>query len=96
MLKLFVDADTNMDGLVSRAHFSQLVDAAAKIPRDYGYAPPDSEMYKNAKEKEQARSVNFSIRVQPSTDLSLYFVQDCYVRLYGHQTLWRHHLRCMA
>ena len=29
LLKLFVDADTNKDGLVSRASFSKLIDAAA-------------------------------------------------------------------
>merc|ERR1739849_44207 len=29
LLKLFVDADTNKDGLVSKASFSKLIDAAA-------------------------------------------------------------------
>merc|ERR1712243_309187 len=38
LLKIFVDADTNRDGLVSKASFSQLVDAAASMPRAYGYA----------------------------------------------------------
>ena len=46
LLKLFVDADTNKDGLVSRASFSKLIDAAAAMPRAYGYAPEDSELYK--------------------------------------------------
>ena len=44
LLKMFVDADTNYDGLVSRESFSKLVDKAASIPRAYGYAPPDSEL----------------------------------------------------
>merc|ERR1712121_625366 len=39
LLKLFVDADTNKDGLVSKASFSKLIDAAAAMPRAYGYAP---------------------------------------------------------
>merc|ERR1712048_1293451 len=46
LLKMFVDADTNYDGLVSRDSFSILIDKAASIPRAYGYAPPDSELYK--------------------------------------------------
>ena len=46
LLKLFVDADTNKDGLVSKASFSKLIDAAAAMPRAYGYAPEDSELYK--------------------------------------------------
>merc|ERR1711939_1105422 len=33
LLKLFVDADTNKDGLVSKASFSKLIDAAATLPR---------------------------------------------------------------
>merc|ERR1712243_550995 len=37
LLKLFVDADTNKDGLVSKASFSQLIDAAETLQRAYGY-----------------------------------------------------------
>ena len=55
----FVDADTNKDGLVSRASFSKLIDMAASIPRKYGYAPLDSEMYKTEVEKEDARKKMF-------------------------------------
>merc|ERR1712126_724352 len=51
LLKLFVDADTNKDGLVSRASFSKLTDAAAAMPRAYGYAPEDSALYKTEAEK---------------------------------------------
>merc|ERR1711994_991801 len=46
LLKLFVDADTNKDGLVSKASFSKLIDAAATLPRVYGYAPADADLYK--------------------------------------------------
>merc|ERR1712033_54488 len=55
LLKLFVDADTNRDGLVSKASFSKLIDAAAAMPRAYGYAPDDSDLYK----KEAARQKMF-------------------------------------
>merc|ERR1712208_139865 len=39
LLKMFVDADTNKDGLVSKTSFSKLIDMAASIPRICGYAP---------------------------------------------------------
>merc|ERR1711868_202226 len=55
LLKLFVDADTNKDGLVSKASFSKLIDAAAAMPRAYGYAPADSELYKTEHEKDASR-----------------------------------------
>merc|ERR1712227_145998 len=54
LLKLFVDADTNRDGLVSKASFSKLIDAAAAMPRAYGYAPEDSALYKTEAEKDAA------------------------------------------
>merc|ERR1712157_22147 len=51
LLKIFVDADTNRDGLVSKASFSKLIDAAASMPRAYGYAPADSDLYKTERKK---------------------------------------------
>merc|ERR1712098_218591 len=59
LLKLFVDADTNKDGLVSKASFSKLIDAAATMPRAYGYAPLDAELYKTEAEKDAARQKMF-------------------------------------
>merc|ERR1712025_1090918 len=59
LLKIFVDADTNRDGLVSKASFSKLVDAAASMPRAYGYAPADSDLYKTGEEKDVARQKMF-------------------------------------
>merc|ERR1711915_883941 len=59
LLKIFVDADTNKDGLVSKASFSKLIDAAATMPRAYGYAPADSELYKTDAEKDAARHKMF-------------------------------------
>ena len=56
---MFVDADTKKDGLVSRGSFSKLVDMAASIPRMYGYAPADADLYKTEVEKEQARQKMF-------------------------------------
>merc|ERR1712098_775804 len=59
LLKLFVDADTNKDGLVSKASFSKLIDAAATMPRAYGYAPADADLYKTEAEKDAARQKMF-------------------------------------
>ena len=59
LIKMFVDIDTNRDGLVSRGSFSKLIDMAASIPRKYGYAPMDAELYKTEVEKEQARQKMF-------------------------------------
>merc|ERR1711926_33595 len=59
LLKLFVDADTSKDGLVSKASFSKLIDAAATMPRAYGYAPADEELYKTDAEKDAARQKMF-------------------------------------
>merc|ERR1712221_28167 len=63
LLKMFVDADTNKDGLVSKASFSKLIDAAASLPRAYGYAPEDSELYKTGAEKDAARQKMFDSMV---------------------------------
>merc|ERR1712058_185412 len=59
LLKMFVDADTNKDGPVSKSSFSKLIDAAASLPRAYGYAPEDSELYKTEAEKDAARQKMF-------------------------------------
>ena len=59
LLKMFVDADTNKDGLVSRASFSNLIDEAAAMPRAYGYAPTDADMWKNQQEKDASRQKMF-------------------------------------
>merc|ERR1712235_105879 len=59
LLKMFVDADTNKDGLVSKSSFSKLIDAAASLPRAYGYAPEDSELYKTETAKDAARQKMF-------------------------------------
>merc|ERR1712243_441658 len=59
LLKLFVDADTNKDGLVSKGSFSKLIDAAATMPRAYGYAPADADLYKTEAKKDAARQKMF-------------------------------------
>ena len=48
-------ADTNTDGLVSKAFFSKLLVMAVGIPILYGYSPADVDLYKTEQKKEQAR-----------------------------------------
>merc|ERR1711939_838366 len=59
LLKIFVDADTNKDGLVSKASFSKPIDEAATMPRAYGFAPADADLYKTEAEKDAARQKMF-------------------------------------
>ena len=66
---MFVDTDTNKDDLVSRGPFSKLIDMAASIPRMYGYAPTDAELYKTEDEKEQARRKTFDSMDFKGTDV---------------------------
>merc|ERR1712200_9602 len=67
LLKMFAEADTNNDGLVSKESFSKLVDAAGALPRAYGFAPKDSELYKTEKDKEEARKKMFDSMDKKST-----------------------------
>jgi Ca2+-binding EF-hand superfamily protein len=48
---------------------SKLIDMAASIPRMYGYAPVDSELYKTEQEKEQARMKMFDSMDLKSTGM---------------------------
>merc|ERR1712183_1220079 len=59
LLKMFVDADTNKNGLVSKASFSKLIDMAASIPRMYGYAPSDGELYRSEEDKDKSMQLLF-------------------------------------
>ena len=60
LVKMFIDADTNKDDLVSKASINKLVDMTASIQRMYGYAPKDSELFLNEHEKEFARKKMFN------------------------------------
>mmetsp|Transcript_106089 Transcript_106089/g.330912 ORF Transcript_106089/g.330912 Transcript_106089/m.330912 type:complete len:463 (+) Transcript_106089:87-1475(+) len=45
LLKCFTDADNNFDGRVGYLEFDTLIDAAAFLPRRFGYAPTTPELY---------------------------------------------------
>jgi len=55
LLKMFVDADTNEDGLVSKGSFSKCMDMLLITFQMFGYAPCDADVYKTEEEKEKAR-----------------------------------------
>ena len=63
LLQLFIDADTNKDGLVSKASFFKLFDAAETLSRIYEYAPADFKLYQT--EAEDAARQN-SVRLNGS------------------------------
>merc|ERR1712215_55100 len=79
LLKMFVDADTNKDGLVSKASFSKLIDMATSNFRIYGYAPEDAELYKTEEEKDKARQKMFESMDLKSTGVITF---DEWVKFY--------------
>ena len=54
------DVATNKDDLVSKESFSNFIDMATSIPRMYGYAPTNTELYKTEDEMKQARGKMFN------------------------------------
>merc|ERR1711970_814831 len=79
LLKMFVDADTNKDCLVSKASFSKLMDIATSIFRIYGYAPDDVELYKTEEERDKARQKMFESMDLKSTGVITF---DEWVKFY--------------
>ena len=63
LLQLFIDADMNKDGLVGKASFFKLFDAAETLSRIYEYAPADFKLYQT--EAEDAARQN-SVRLNGS------------------------------
>jgi Ca2+-binding EF-hand superfamily protein len=59
LLKCFTDADTNYDGLIDAADFDDMVDFAAALPRQFGFAPSTIELYKTTEGKTKAREAFF-------------------------------------
>jgi Ca2+-binding EF-hand superfamily protein len=45
LLKCFTDADNNFDGRVGFQDFDMLIEAAASLPKRFGYAPSTPELY---------------------------------------------------
>ena len=51
---------TDKDGKVTNAHFDNLIEEAAELPRKYGYAPKTEDMYRNDHVRRQARAQQFA------------------------------------
>lgn len=90
LLKMFADADTNNDGLVSQESFSKLVDAAGALPRAYGFAPQDSDLYKTVEDKERARKKMFD-SMDKKVNMFLNLLDNLLNIVYVDH--WCHHLR---
>merc|ERR1712241_882102 len=55
----FVRADMDLDGRVTMAHFDNLIEEAAELPRMYGYAPKSEAMYSSSPLRIAARQKQF-------------------------------------
>jgi hypothetical protein len=55
----FTRADTNLDGKIRVDQMDALVDDAAALPRQYGFAPTNEAMYKSEAERKAARAKMF-------------------------------------
>mmetsp|Transcript_76131 Transcript_76131/g.176600 ORF Transcript_76131/g.176600 Transcript_76131/m.176600 type:complete len:408 (-) Transcript_76131:266-1489(-) len=60
LLKRFTDADSNFDGRVGYLEFETLIDAAAFLPRRFGYAPSIPELYGNDFDRVRQRLALFN------------------------------------
>merc|ERR1711953_943560 len=55
----FVRADSDKDGRVTVAHFDDMIEEAAQLPRMYGYAPNSEDMFSNQALRKAARDKQF-------------------------------------
>mmetsp|Transcript_74102 Transcript_74102/g.176518 ORF Transcript_74102/g.176518 Transcript_74102/m.176518 type:complete len:334 (-) Transcript_74102:2-1003(-) len=78
----FVQADRNKDGRVDAGEFDGLVELAAKLPRDVGFAPSASELYPSLEDRIEARDDIFR-RVDRSSSGSINF-EDWLSFCYSH------------
>jgi len=60
LLKCFTQVDTDFDGLISSADFDSMVDAAASMPRRFGFAPTVAELFQSPEQKLQSRMALFA------------------------------------
>mmetsp|Transcript_68132 Transcript_68132/g.154181 ORF Transcript_68132/g.154181 Transcript_68132/m.154181 type:complete len:387 (-) Transcript_68132:205-1365(-) len=60
LLKCFTDADNNFDGRLGYLEFETLIDAAAFLPRRFGYAPSTPELYSSDFDRVKQRLALFN------------------------------------
>lgn len=59
LLECFTEADSDFDGLVGADGFDFMVERAVQLPRKFGYAPTQQEVYPSAEARMQARALEF-------------------------------------
>ena len=59
LVRCFCDADVNYDGKINPDEFSGLIKVAAKLPRLYGWAKNEEDMFNNEEEKKLSREEYF-------------------------------------
>merc|ERR550532_2777175 len=59
LLKCFTTADSDFDGKIGLGEFDAMVEAAANLPRRFGFAPTVSEMFNTPDERIKARRALF-------------------------------------
>jgi len=71
LTRCFFDADDDYDGLVNFRGFDQMVSVAAQVPRRFGFAPLEWEMFSTKEELESARLALFDSLRQDQAKISL-------------------------
>jgi len=61
LLSTFVEADKDNDGKVNLQEFDGMIDIAASYPRQFGFAPPTSKLYKSTAERMEVRGKMFQV-----------------------------------
>lgn len=59
LLDVFLEADTDFDGLVGHERFDYMIERAAMLPRKFGLAPSETETYPTAEARRAAREAEF-------------------------------------
>merc|ERR1712066_126095 len=71
LLRCFSDADASLSGRITAVEFDGLIDIAAAAPRNFGFAPQASEMFKSVDERKKARKALFkAINADGSGEIS--------------------------
>ena len=72
LMRCFIRADTDFDGKVFIDQFDDLIEQAAALPRKYGLAPKDTDMYPTEEARKAARAQMFR---------DMNFLNDGYITL---------------
>jgi len=72
LVRIFLEADRDMDGRINFLEFDNMIEQAAAMPRKHGLAPKSSEMYASDADRQAARRKQFAtLDVDGDTNISL-------------------------